>query len=204
MLNISWAYINILFLLFITIEMANSTYNSLPISAINPCNKFMMVFIRLMQCMCVRTCGRHKIWKVIFMDHQVFLLCIYIILWRYYIVLQCDEILGSMEGDDAINRWISILKVGKVYYISELSVDVAIDGERNVVINNLKLVFTRRTRLLDGIDDCPDIPCQHLLPFMLFINVLWRLRLHDNIIGKYSLQITIYMSNLLICFSRYL
>ena len=46
-----------------------------------------------------------------------------------------------MEGDDAINRWNSILKAGKVYHTSGLSVDVATDGERNVVTNNLQLVL---------------------------------------------------------------
>jgi len=39
-----------------------------------------------------------------------------------------------------------------------LLVDAATDGERNVVKNNLKLVFTPRSRLLGVVEDCPDIP----------------------------------------------
>ena len=98
-----------------------------------------------------------------------------------------------MEGDDAINRWNSILKAGNVYHISGLSVDATTDGERNVVTNNLKLVFTPRTRLEGVINGCPDIPYQHLPPFVSFIDVPRCLKLHDNIIGIYSLQITIYI-----------
>ena len=62
----------------------------------------------------------------------------------YYIVLQCDEILGIVQGDDNINKWMGLLIVGKVYRICGLSVDGATDGERNSVNNNLRLTFTQQ------------------------------------------------------------
>ena len=102
------------------------------------------------------------------------------------IVLQCDEIFASIEGDAQINQWRSILDAGKVYHISGLLVDAATDGERNVVKNNLKLVFTPRSRLLGMVEDCPDIPHQHLPPCVSFIDVPRRLRARDNVIGTYN------------------
>ena len=102
------------------------------------------------------------------------------------IVLQCDEIFASIEGDAQINQWRSILDAGKVYHISGLLVDAATDGERNVVKNNLKLVFTPNSRLLSVVEDCPDIPYQHLPPCVSFIDVPRRLRTHDNVIAMYN------------------
>jgi len=54
----------------------------------------------------------------------------------YFIVLQCDEIFGSIESNSEIARWSSMLSAGKVYLISGLSVDAATEGEKNVVNNN--------------------------------------------------------------------
>jgi len=57
------------------------------------------------------------------------------------IILECHEIFTNIEGNAKINRWRSILDAGKVYHNSELLVDAATDEKRNVVNNNLKLVF---------------------------------------------------------------
>jgi len=57
-------------------------------------------------------------------------------------ILQCDEIFGSIEGNLKIARCSSMLSAGKVYHISRLPVDAATEGEKNVVDNKLKLVFT--------------------------------------------------------------
>ena len=102
----------------------------------------------------------------------------------YYIMLQCDEILGIIQGDDNINKWMGLLIVGKVYRICGLSVDGATDGERNIVNNNLRLTFTPTTTLLKVLENCYDIPCQHLPAFVPFNNVSSRLRSRDNVIGK--------------------
>jgi len=51
-----------------------------------------------------------------------------------------------------------MLSIGKVYHISDFSVDAATEGEKNVVNNKLKLIFTPKTTFLSIIDDCSDIP----------------------------------------------
>ena len=107
----------------------------------------------------------------------------------YFIVLQCDKIFGSIESNSDIARWRSILSAGKVYHISGLSVDVATEEEKNVVNNKLKLIFTPKTTLLSVIEECPDIPFQHLLPFVSFHDVPPRSRTCDNVIGIYNLHL---------------
>ena len=67
-------------------------------------------------------------------------------------------------------------------------VDAATDGERNAVNNNLKLVFTPRSRLLGVVEDCLDILYQHLPPCVSFIDVPRHLRTRDNVIGTYNLH----------------
>ena len=64
-----------------------------------------------------------------------------------------------------------MLSAGKVYHISGLSVDATTEGEKNGIDNKLKLVFTPKTTLLSVIEECPDIPCQHLPPFVSFHDV---------------------------------
>ena len=103
----------------------------------------------------------------------------------HFIILQCDEIFGIIEDDADISRWRSILSAGKVYHISGLSVDAATDGERNVVTNLYKLVFTPRTTLLGVIEECQDISYQHRSPFLSFIDIPRRLRTPDNVVGMY-------------------
>jgi len=102
----------------------------------------------------------------------------------YIIMLQCDEILGIIQGDDNINKWMGLLIAGKVHRICGLSVDGATDGERNIVNNNLRLTLTPATTLLEVLENCDDIPCQHLSTFVTFNNVSSRLRSLDNVIGK--------------------
>ena len=51
-----------------------------------------------------------------------------------------------------------MLSVGKVYHIFGLSIDAAIEGEKNVVNNKLRLIFTHKMTLLNVIEECPDIP----------------------------------------------
>ena len=51
-------------------------------------------------------------------------------LWRYYIILQYDEILGTIESDDNIDKWMGLLIAGKAHLISGLLVDGATNGER--------------------------------------------------------------------------
>jgi len=79
----------------------------------------------------------------------------------------------------------SILSTGKVYHIFGLSVDAATDGERNMVTNLYKLVFTPRTTLLGFIEECQDIPYQHWPPFVSFTEVPRCLRTPDNVVGMY-------------------
>jgi len=110
-------------------------------------------------------------------------------LLRYFIILQCDEIFGSIEGNSEIARWSSMLSAGKVYHISVHSVDAATEGEKNVVDNKLRLIFTPKTTLLSVIEECPDIPFQHLLPFVSFHDVPPRSRTCDNVIGIYNLHL---------------
>ena len=107
-------------------------------------------------------------------------------------LLQYDEIFGNMEGDVDISRWRPLLITGKVDHIFGLSVDAATDGEKNVVTNNYKLVFSPRTRLLGVIDDCPDIPFQHRPPFLPFIDVPHRLRTPNNVVGTYCSHSTLH------------
>ena len=80
-------------------------------------------------------------------------------------------ILGGIECDDDINQWMSMLKVDKVYHISELPVATATYGERNVVNNNLKLFLKPKMILFDIIHDCLNIPYQNLLPFVSLTNI---------------------------------
>ena len=51
-----------------------------------------------------------------------------------------------------------MLSAGKVYHVSGLSVDSATEGEKNVVNNKLKFIFTPKMTLLIVIDDCPYFP----------------------------------------------
>ena len=83
----------------------------------------------------------------------------------------------------------AMLGAGKVYHISELSVDAAIEGEKNIVNKKLRLIFTLKTTLLSVIEECLDIPFQHLPPFVLFRDVSSRSRTHDNVIGIYNLHL---------------
>ena len=105
-------------------------------------------------------------------------------LLRYYTILQCEEILAIIEGDDNINKWISLLIAGKVHRISRLSVDGATDGKMNVVNKNLRLNFASSMTFLEVLKDCHDIPCRRLPPFVSCINVSSRLRSCDNVIGN--------------------
>jgi hypothetical protein len=82
-----------------------------------------------------------------------------------------------------------MLSVGQVYHISGLSVDAATEGEKNVVNNKLKLLFTSKTTLLSVIEECPDIPFQHLPPFLSFRDVPSRLRTRHNVIGTYNVHL---------------
>ena len=100
----------------------------------------------------------------------------------YFIVLQCDEIFESIESNSEIARWSCMLSVGKVYYITGLSIDAATEGEKNIVNNKFKLIFTSKTTLLSVIDNCPDISYQHLSPFVSFLDVLPRSQTRDNVI----------------------
>ena len=72
----------------------------------------------------------------------------------------------------------------KVYRIYGLSVGGVIDGERNIINNNLRLTFTPTTTLLEVLENYNDIPCQHLPTFVSFNNASSRLRSCDNVIGK--------------------
>jgi len=74
-----------------------------------------------------------------------------------------------------------MLNAGKVNHISGLLVDAVADKEKNAVNNNFKLIFTPRTILLSVIDDCLDISCQHLLPFVSFFDALHHSQTHDNV-----------------------
>ena len=65
-------------------------------------------------------------------------------------------------------------------------VDVATDGEQNVVTNLYKLVFTPWTTLIGVIKECQDIPYQHRAPFVSFTEVPQRLLTPDNVVGTYS------------------
>ena len=73
------------------------------------------------------------------MDHLVFLLLNCYSSSNTYICTdyedtiffwQCDEILGIIEGDDNIDKWMDLLKAGKVHCICGLSVDGATYRER--------------------------------------------------------------------------
>jgi len=78
----------------------------------------------------------------------------------YYIMLQCNEILGIIQGDDnIINEWMGLLIADKVHRICRLSVDGATNGERNIVNNNLRSTFTPATTLLEVLENCDGIPC---------------------------------------------
>jgi len=81
-----------------------------------------------------------------------------------------------------------MLSGGKVYHISGLSVDAAIEGEKNIVDNKLKLVFTPKTTLLSVIEERRDIPFQHLPPFVSFRDVPPRSQTRDNVIGIYNVH----------------
>ena len=81
-----------------------------------------------------------------------------------------------------------MLSGGKVYHISGLSVDAAIENEKNVVDNKLKLVFTPKTTLLSVFEECPDISLQHLPPFVSFRDVSPRSQTRDNVIGIYNVH----------------
>jgi len=82
-----------------------------------------------------------------------------------------------------------MLSAGKVYHISGLSVDAATEGKKNVVNNKLKLVFTPKMTLLSVIEECPDIPFQHLPPFVSFRDVQPRSQTRDNVIGIYNVHL---------------
>jgi len=84
-----------------------------------------------------------------------------------------------------------MLSASKVYHIYRLSVDAAVEGEKNVINNNFKLIFMPKTTLLSIIDDCPDIPFQHLLPFVPFRDVPPRSQTRDNVIGIYNLHLKV-------------
>jgi len=60
---------------------------------------------------------------------------------------------------------------GKVYDFSGRLVNAATDEERNVMNNNFKLILTPRMILLGVNDDCPNIPCHHLRPFVSLLDV---------------------------------
>ena len=118
------------------------------------------------------------------MDHLVFLSLNYYSLTYPYICTDYqdttlfyiyDEILGIIEGKYNINTCISLPIAGKVHRFSRLSIDGAIDGERNIVNNNLRLTFTPSMTLLKVLKHCNDISCQHFPPFVSFINVSSRL-----------------------------
>jgi len=81
-----------------------------------------------------------------------------------------------------------MLNASKIYHIFGLSVDAATEGEKNVVNNKLKLIFMPKMTLLSLIDDCPDIPYQHLPPFVSFRDVPPRSQTRDNVIGIYNLH----------------
>jgi len=51
-----------------------------------------------------------------------------------------------------------MLSADKVYHISGLSVDAATEGDKNVVNDKLRLIFTPNTILLSVIEECHDIP----------------------------------------------
>lgn len=52
--------------------MSASVYSIMPICAINPYSRSVTLLVRLMRVMSVRSYGRRTLWKVIFMDYQVF------------------------------------------------------------------------------------------------------------------------------------
>ena len=81
-------------------------------------------------------------------------------------------------------RYLAFLIASKVHRICGLVVDGATNGERNVVNNNLRLTFTPTTTLLKVLEDCNNIPRQHLPTVVSFINVSSRLQSRDNVIGK--------------------
>jgi len=82
-----------------------------------------------------------------------------------------------------------MLSTIKVYHIFGLSVDAATEGKKNVVNNKLKLVFTPKTTLLSIIEECPNIPFQHLPPCVSFCNVPPRSQTRDNVIGIYNVHL---------------
>jgi len=108
----------------------------------------------------------------------------------YLIVLQYDEIFGSIESNSDIARWSSMLSTGKIYHISGLSIDAAIEEEKNIVNHKLKLIFTLKTTLPSVFDECHDIPYQRLLSFVSFRDrdVPQRSQTRDNVIGIYNLH----------------
>ena len=68
------------------------------------------------------------------------------------------------------------------------SVDAVTNGEKNVVNNKFKLIFTPKTILLSVIDDRPNIPYQHLPPFVSFLDVLQHSQTRNNVVGIYNLH----------------
>jgi len=81
-----------------------------------------------------------------------------------------------------------MLSVGKVNTFLGFQLMLQPKEKKNFVNNKLKLIFTPKTTLLSVIDDCPHIPYQHLLPFVLLCDVPPRSQTHDNVIGMYNLH----------------
>ena len=59
--------------------------------------------------------------------------------------------------------------------------------DKEIVDNNLKLCFTHKTQLLNLLYEYNAIPCQHLPPFVTFLEVSIHLQHNAQTIGKYSI-----------------
>ena len=89
----------------------------------------------------------------------------------YYIMRsQRNEILGVIK-DNEIDKWMVILKIGRVRRISGFLVGITTKRDRQIMDNNLKLFLTCKTELLDLFDEFYAISCHHLPPFVPFLDV---------------------------------